>query len=145
MNIYIGADHRGFDLKEHLKTYLQSKYTVVDCGASQKNPDDDYVDFATIVAQKVASDTSSRGIVICGSGVGVDIVSNKIKGIRCGLAFDTNQISSATSHDHLNVISIPSDYIDNNRAQELVDIFLSTPPQTQTRYTTRIEKIKQLE
>jgi len=82
--IYLGADHRGYKLKEALKIYLQeSNYVWEDLGAKELNLDDDYPDYALAVAKKVAENPEeNRGILICGSGVGVDIVANKIKGIR---------------------------------------------------------------
>ena len=82
--LYIGADHRGYKLKEILRVYLQELgYDFEDLGNKELNPDDDYPDFALGVAKKVAENPDeNRGILICGSGVGVDIVANKIKGIR---------------------------------------------------------------
>ncbi|MFZ1721739.1 MAG: RpiB/LacA/LacB family sugar-phosphate isomerase, partial [Microgenomates group bacterium] len=81
--IFIGADHRGFELKEHIKDWLQEyELTVVDCGAHAYEVSDDYPDFAFLVAQNVMKTQGSCGIVICGSGVGVSIVANKIDGVR---------------------------------------------------------------
>src|SRR3989344_9563996 len=101
MKIYIGADHRGFELKEQLKNWLeQMGHHVEDCGAHEHALRDDYVDFAAEVGRKVTSEQGSRGVVICGSGAGVDITANKIKGVRCVLGFNIEQIRAARNDDN---------------------------------------------
>ena len=119
--IYIGADHRGYKLKEALKIYLQELgYDFEDLGNKELNPDDDYPDFALAVAKKVSEDLeNNRGILICGSGVGVDIVANKIKGIRSALCFDVKQAQMSRNDDNTNVLSLPADYISEDLAKKL--------------------------
>ena len=84
MIIYLGADHKGFKLKEYLKNSLKEKgYEIVDLGNDSYDENDDYPDFASAVAQRVSVDyEQSRGILSCGSGVGVDVVANKFKNVR---------------------------------------------------------------
>jgi RpiB/LacA/LacB family sugar-phosphate isomerase len=83
MKIYLGADHRGFTLKEKLKQWLESQgYAVQDMGAHVLTPGDDYTDYASAVGFNVAKSDDAKGIVVCGSGVGVDVVANKIDGVR---------------------------------------------------------------
>src|SRR3990167_2156290 len=106
MKIYLGADHRGFQLKEELKQFLETNYDVEDCGAFEKIESDDYTDFAIKVAEKVSSNEGSRGIVICGSGVGVDITANKFPKIRCGLGINREQIKAARNDDDVNVLAL---------------------------------------
>ncbi len=145
--IYIGADHRGYALKEKLKIYLtELKFDFEDLGAEKPIPDDDYPDYALIVTQKVAESLEdNRGILICGSGVGVDITANKIKGIRSALCFDVKQAQASRNDDNANVLSLPADYISENLAREIVKIWLETPFSDSEHYARRIDKIKKIE
>src|SRR5262245_18641050 len=104
MKVYIGADHRGYPLKEKIKRLLEEKnLEVFDVGAETLIDGDSYVTYAKAVGESVASDTDSRGIVVCGSGVGVDMVANKIPGIRSGLGIAHDQILAARKDDNINV------------------------------------------
>lgn len=145
--IYIGADHRGFKLKETLKSYLQTlNYSSEDLGAIVYDQNDDYPDFALQVAQKVAENPDeNRGILICGSGVGVDIVANKIKNICSALCFDINQAKSSRNDDSANVLSLPADFISEDLAKKIVKTWLETPFSSLERYVRRIKKIKEIE
>lgn len=143
MKIFIGSDHRGFKLKNKLITWLKSKnYQVIDCGNKVYDPKDDYPDFAFLVAKKVKKE-KGLGIVICGSGIGVSIAANRIKAVRCGLGFEPSQIKSACQHDHLNVLALASDYLNFEKAKDLVEIFLKTKPKNQEKYLRRIKKLDQ--
>src|SRR5260221_488558 len=89
MKVFIGADHRGFEMKQSLVgRMMEDGVDVVDMGDLKFDKDDDYVDFAKRVAESVLDDELSRGILICGSGVGVDMVANKVDGIRSALVYD---------------------------------------------------------
>lgn len=144
--IYIGADHRGYKLKEALKVYLQELgYDFEDLGNKELNPNDDYPDYALAVAQKVAEDLeNNQGILICGSGVGVDIVANKIRNIRSALCFDVEQAQMSRNDDNANVLSLAADFIDENLAKEITKIWLETPFSGQEHHQRRINKIKQI-
>lgn len=142
--IYIGADHRGFELKAKINTWLSNRgYEFEDLGAYEYNHDDDYVDYAIDVAQKVKS--SGRGIVICGSGVGVEIAANKVTGVRCGLGFAEDQVHAARKDDNINVLAIAADNTDETKALKLVEQFLETEFVETDRYLRRIEKIARYE
>lgn len=145
--IYIGADHRGYKLKEALKIYLKElNYVWEDLGAEELIPDDDYPDYAALVAEKVAEDPeNNRGILICGSGVGVDIVANKIKYIRSALCFDVKQAQVSRNDDNANVLSLSADYISESLAKEIVKIWLEAPFSGLEHHARRIEKIKKIE
>lgn len=146
MKVYLGADHRGFNLKESLKFKLvENNLEVLDCGNTTLDPNDDYVDFASKVAKAVSEDETSRGILICGSGAGVDIVANKFKGIRSALAFDLNRVKQSREHEDANVLSLPSDVIDKDLAWRMAQTFLETPFSNEQRHLRRINKIKDLE
>lgn len=147
MLIFIGADHRGFKLKESIKKYLKDKgYEIVDLGNAVYDENDDYPDIAALVAQSVAPDPSERrGILICGSGVGVDIVANKIRGIRSALAINSDQIYASRNDDDTNVLSLAADFIDEENAQKIALTWLKTPFSSEEKYVRRLEKISKIE
>lgn len=144
--IYFGADHRGYKLKEALKVYLKElNFNFEDLGALELIPDDDYPDYAVLVAKKVAEDLeNNRGILICGSGVGVDVVANKFKGIRSALLFNPEQARMSRNDDNTNVLSFAADFIDENSAKEILKIWLETPFSRLERHVRRVEKIKKI-
>lgn len=145
--LYIGADHRGYKLKETLKIYLKElNFEFEDLGAREIFPDDDYPDYAINVAQKVSENPKENlGILICGSGVGVDVVANKFKSVRSALIFNAEQARMSRNDDNTNVLSLSADFIDENLAKEIVKIWLETPFSRLERYARRLEKIKAIE
>lgn len=151
MKVYVGADHRGFTLAEELLVWLmENNVAVVNVGPSKRIPTDDYVDYAQDVAKRVAQvigfgHDDTRGIVVCGSGVGVDITANKIKGIRCGLGFSVEQVKNARADDDINILALASDFVNEAQAKEIVKAFLETPFSREERHKRRIEKISKLE
>jgi len=148
MTIYFGADHRGFPLKERLRAALASKgYEVADMGAMTLDLNDDYVDFAAEVAKHVQhAPEVSRGIVICGNGAGVDITANKFKSVRSVLGFSADQVYAARHDDDVNVLALGADFIDEESAQKMITVFLSTPfDAEQSKYMRRLGKIMQIE
>ncbi|OGK12831.1 hypothetical protein A3C98_00205 [Candidatus Roizmanbacteria bacterium RIFCSPHIGHO2_02_FULL_37_15] len=146
MTIFIAADHRGFELKNKLIEYIQEKnIRIEDLGAYEYNSVDDYPDFAKKVAEAVLQNPEEfLGIVICGSGVGVSITVNRFKGIRCGLGFKPDQVKHIREHDHINILSLASDYVDDAIAQKLVDSFLSTQPRKEEKYLRRVKKLDEI-
>jgi ribose 5-phosphate isomerase B len=147
MNIYIGADHRGFALKNVLAAELKNEgYTVIDVGAATLVEGDDYPDFARAVAENVAQDTvNRRGIVICGSGFGVDITANKVMGIRAALAMSPDHISQGRHDDDVNVLALAADFIEEEDAKKIMKVFLATPAAKDERYLRRQEEIREVE
>lgn len=146
MRIFLGADHRGFNLKESLRDkLLQAGYDVVDLGNDHLDPQDDYVDFADKVADAVVAETDGRGILLCGSGAGVDMVANKVDGIRSALAFDVDRARQAREHEDANVLSLPADTLDEQRAFEIAKTFLDTPFSREERHLRRLEKMHEVE
>ena len=153
MTIFIAADHRGFELKNQLIEYLHEKnIRIEDLGNYQLEPEDDYPDYAKKVAQAVQQNLENHlGIIICASGVGVTIVANRYKGIRCGLGFDVEQIKHTRENDHINVLAIASEYptkLDNGpgfeKVKNFVDAFLETQPNKQDKYLRRIKKLDEI-
>ena len=147
MKIYIGADHRGFEMKEELKKFLAEKgYEVEDVGAFKYDQTDDYPDFARRVAERVAGDPEhSRGVLLCGSGTGMDAAANKVKGIRATLAFSKEITRAARNDDDVNVISLPADFLKSQEAEEIAEIFLKTPFEAVERRVRRLQKIAEIE
>ncbi|HUC01554.1 MAG TPA: RpiB/LacA/LacB family sugar-phosphate isomerase [Candidatus Paceibacterota bacterium] len=148
MTIYIGADHRGFALKGMIAQALAAEGRgAVDVGAVAYDPADDYPDFARVVAEKVATGgAGARGIVICGSGFGVDIVANKFNGVRSALAMSPEHVTAGRHDDDVNVLSIAADLMTPEKALEIVRAFLNTPFEAnEERYVRRLQKISAIE
>jgi len=146
MKIFIGADHRGFELKEKIKTWLSDwGVQFEDLGAASYNQTDDFPDFAASVARKVAADAESKGVLLCGSDVGVTIAANKIKGIRAGGATIPEQIKAAVYDDNINILTLGADYLNEDQAKEIVKIFLDTKFSMGDRFIRRLDKIAKLE
>ncbi len=147
MIIYIGADHRGFHLKEALKHALKADgYEVADMGNAEIDQDDDYPDCAAAVGGKVAdAGGEARGILICGSGIGVDVVANKFNGVRSALAVSTEQIRAGRHDDDVNVLAIAAGFTKEDDALAIARVFLETPFEKEERYVRRLEKIAKIE
>lgn len=147
--IYLGADHRGFKLKEKLKTFLgEEGYDFEDLGNTVHDPADDYPDFAAKVAEKVLEDPEeNRGILFCGSGVGMDIIANKFKGVRSALVWSDDEalVKQSRQHDNSNVLSLPADHLTGEQVKKIVRLWLETPFLAVERYLRRIQKIESLE
>ncbi len=144
--IYIGSDHRGFALKEKLKIHLTEwGYEYEDVGPFEFNKDDDYPDFAEIAGKKVAGDKGSRGILICGSGIGIDVAANKIDGVRAGTIADPKQAEASVHDEDLNVLSLSADFLSEDKAIEIAKAFLEAKYEKVERYERRLEEIKNLE
>lgn len=145
MLIYLASDHRGFALKEQLKSWLGNQdYQVKDFGNLVFDKNDDYPDFACRLARELSRHPENRGIVLCGSGIGVDIVVNRFRGIRCGLGFRKKQVIHGRSFDDTNCLALPADFISFGQAQKLVKVFLDTDFSNQKKYQRRLEKINRL-
>lgn len=147
MIIYIGADHRGFALKELLKGHLvDGGYEVVDMGNAVLEDGDDYPDFAIEVANAVSANPfEDRGIVICGSGVGVDIVANKFPDVRSALVASADQIRAARTDDDVNVLALAADFLDEATAKNIAVAFIETEYDGAAHHQRRIDKITDLE
>jgi len=143
--VYIGADHRGFYLKEKIKEWLTGwGVEYRDLGADSYDQNDDYPDIAFKVGEKVAAD-NGKGILICGSGVGVSCAVNKVAGIRAGTCLLEKQVLAGRNDDDMNLVCLNSDIISDEDNQQIVKFFLETPFGSQERYIRRINKIKEYE
>lgn len=142
--IYLGADHRGFALKEKIKTWFsEQKIEFEDLGNTRFDKQDDYPDFASAVAEKVSQSSENFGILFCGSGAGMDITANRRRGVRSVLGYDAYQVKMARKNDDVNVLSLAADFISEEMAKKLISTFLKTPFSGEERHIRRIEKIEQ--
>jgi len=144
MNIYIGADYRGVELKNKIVEYLSSSYNVVDIAKDEVV--NDYTDAAFKVGELVRDNDNSMGIVICGSGQGVCIAANKVKGVRCIRAATEEDAFLGRDHDLANVLALGSEITtDFSLVCKIVDKFLNTSNSTLDRRIKRVEQIKKYE
>lgn len=143
--IYIGSDHAGFDMKGELNAYLEENgYDVVDLGSFTPEPVD-YPDIAREVGEKVSENHGARGVLICGSGIGVAIAANKIQGIRATVAVNEEMAVSAREHNDINVVTLGARTTDLETAKKIVMAFLNTEfESTEERRVRRVEKIDQI-
>jgi ribose 5-phosphate isomerase B len=144
MRIALGADHAGFELKNHLRDSLRAAGHQVDDAGTHSADSADYPDYARIVARAVAAGSAERGILICGSGVGMSIAANKVPGVRAALAYSHEVVALTRAHNDANVLTLGARFLDPAAALELVEIFLATPFDG-GRHQRRVEKIAGLE
>ena len=146
MIIYLATDHAGFNLKEKIKQFLtELGYETQDFGAFSFEPTDDYPDFAALVARKVSLDPeNSRGILICGSGVGMDIVANRFANVRSVLASNPEQAEDSRIDDNTNILSLAADFLTENEAKKILTIWLQTDFSEEERFRRRLEKIDKI-
>jgi ribose 5-phosphate isomerase B len=138
--IPIGADHAGYQLKEHLINYLEGKgYELKDYGCFSEESID-YPDFGHPVANLVESTEGMLGILICGSGNGINMTANKHQGVRSALCWKKELAELARQHNNANIIALPARFISNNEAEEMVDAFLTTEFEG-GRHQKRVDKI----
>lgn len=145
--IYLGSDHRGFELKEKIKTALEAEsLELQDVGALRYEKTDDYVDFAKAAAEKVAENPEkNKAILICGSGHGMDVVANKYKGVRSVLVFNTGVAVQSREHENANILVLASDWLEEEEAIEIVKVWLATDFTGEERHVRRLRKIEEIE
>ena len=146
MKIYLGTDHRGFALKEKIKGWLTEwDYSFSDLGAYQLDPKDDYPLYAEKVGVVVGKEEGARGVLLCGSGVGVDVAANKLDGVRASIGKNPDQVKAGRNDDDMNILVIAADYTKEEEAKEMVKVFLETKFAGKARFVRRLEEIKKLE
>ncbi len=148
MNIYLGADHNGFEFKKRIADYLKSSgYDVVDEGDQKLDPADDYPQFGARVATALLADNDqgSRGILICGSGQGICIAANRFKGIRAALCWSLDEARASRNDDDTNVLCLPSRYVSFDDARSIAMTWLNTPFAGAERFKRRIKELDELQ
>ena len=145
--IYLGADHRGFKLKDTIKKHLSDAgMPFEDLGAILYNEGDDYVDFAEAVSEKVAGDPCEhKGILICGSGHGMDMAANKFPAVRAAFCVSKEDAIQSREHGDANVLVLGADTVKEAIALEIVDVWLSTAFTSEERHKRRLKKLKDIE
>ena len=143
MKIFLGADHRGQDLKNEVKKYLEENGFTVEDSQVESHEGDDYPDFAYDVCMKVLKE-EGLDILLCGTGIGMSIAANKIKGIRCAKVNNENESFLAKNHNAANVIAL-SYKLSLAEVIPIVDMFIATKPASEERHLRRIEKINKIE
>ncbi len=146
MKIYIACDHRGVELKNKLTKYLKENgLNVLDIGIPNSELDD-YPDFAFKLGEMVRDDEKNLGILICGSGIGMSIAANKVKGIRCVRAVSVDDAFKGKNHNGCNVIAIGSEVTtDLDLVKEIIDTFINTKMASEERHLKRIKVIEKYE
>ncbi|MCK5731682.1 MAG: ribose 5-phosphate isomerase B [Tenericutes bacterium] len=145
MKVSIGSDHAGFNYKELLKEYLETKeIEVLDEGTYSINPVD-YPDYAAKVAHKVVGKLVDFGIVICGTGLGVSIAANKVNGIRAAVVSNAFTAESAKNHNHANIIAFGSRVNTIEEVKEYLNVYMNTKESEEKRHINRVNKIHKLE
>lgn len=146
MQIYIASDHGGFELKNVFVKYLKSlRHIVEDFGPKHLEMSDDYPTYAVPAIHAVQKDTDSLGILICRNGVGVSILANKFKNIRCALSWAEGHIKTAREDDNVNILAIPADYVDGKTAKSILDTYLRTNFSGAERHVRRLAAIQKVE
>jgi ribose 5-phosphate isomerase B len=140
--IAIGCDHAAVELKNTVIEHL-SGHTIIDCGTYSRDSVD-YPDHAKLVAQKIVSGEADFGILICGTGIGMEIAANKVKGIRAANCVNTTMAHYSRNHNDANILCIGARIVGQTLALEIVDAFIASPFEG-GRHQKRVDKIKSLE
>lgn len=143
MNIYIGSDHRGVETESFLVNCLKDKGYNVFQTTLEHFDTDDYVDFAYDIATKVLKDNSSLGVLICGTGIGMSIAANKVKGIRAAHCTSLEEATLARKHNGANIICLANK--DKKDMLDMIETFITTPSANEEKHLNRINKIIKIE
>ncbi len=145
LRVALGGDHAGFHLKQAVALRLKPLLTsLIDCGTHSESSCD-YPDFAISVSKEIIHGNADRGIVVCGSGVGVSVAANKIPGIRAAICHDTYSAHQGVEHDDMNVLCIGGRIIGSELAFEIIDAFLAASYEPEERHARRLDKVLLIE
>jgi ribose 5-phosphate isomerase B len=147
MKIFVGADHRGFYLRNSLIKYLaKAGYDVVDEGNTHLDPEDDFPQFATkvVTAMRASDDPEPKGILICGSGQGMCMAANRFKGIRAVLAWSDSAAKESRHDEDSNLLCLPAEVLEKDKANIVVEAWINTPFSGAPRYKRRIKELDEL-
>lgn len=137
--IYLGCDHGGFALKEAIRKHLEKQgIAVTDCGNTQFDSEDDFTTYVTPVVHGVLNDQDNRGILVCGTGIGVCIAANHHVGIRAALVHSVDYARLAREHNNANILCLGGRFMEEATALTAVDTFLSTPMNSDPKYQRRM-------
>ena len=146
MVIAVAADHAGYEVKEVVADHLRSEgYEVLDLGVDTADVPSDYPDAAAAVAQAIRTGEAERGVLVCGSGVGVSVAANKFPGIRAAICHDTYSAHQGVEHDQMNVLVLGGRIVGAALARELVDAFMAAEFSGEERHVRRVDKVLAIE
>jgi len=146
MKLAVGADHAGLEMKSQIIPWLQQAgHDVEDVGAHSLDPADDFPDFAAAVGQALNGGAAERGVMICGSGVGATIASNKVSGVRAALCHDTYTARQGVEHNNMNVLCLGGRVIGIETAKEVISAFVGASFSPEERFIRRIDKVGEME
>ena len=142
--IVIGADHRGYSLKELIKQLLSKNYEIIDAGAFSAEPSD-YPDIAREVVKHIKSGECNKGILICGSGVGASVAASKFKGIRAAVCHDAFSAHQGVEDDDMNLLCLGGGIVGVSLAVDIINVFLKAGFKNEERFVRRLNKVKKIE
>ncbi len=146
MRVAVGMDHGGYPLKEFILEELRKEgHDVVDVGAFNLDPSDDYPDFSRAVGEAILSGQAERGVLVCGSGVGAAVAANKMKGIRASVCHDHYSAHQGVEHDNMNVLCLGARIIGSEMAADLIRAFLAAKFSGEPRHQRRLKKVEEIE
>lgn len=147
MKVYLGSDHQGFHLKEHIFAYLSKNgYDVEDIGGKTLDPEDDFPQFAYMVATKVLGEDDAMGILVCGGGQGMAMAANRVNGIRAAVIWDAHEAKMTRADNDSNILALPARILedDQDKWQGIVETWLNTPFAGAARFVRRNKQLDQL-
>ncbi len=139
--IAIGSDHAGFEMKEALKEHLKERGFEVEDFGTDSDASCDYPEFAHAVAHAVVDGKADKGVLVCGTGIGMSMAANKVKGIRAAVVGDAFSAQATREHNDANILCMGARVIDLEKATEFLDIFLDTPFSNGENHVRRISKL----
>jgi ribose 5-phosphate isomerase B len=142
--IVIGADHRGYSLKELIKQILSKNYEIIDAGAFSAEPSD-YPDIAREVVKHIKSGECKKGILICGSGVGASVAASKFKSIRAAVCHDAFSAHQGVEDDDMNLLCLGGGIVGVSLAVDIINVFLKAEFKNEERFVRRLDKVKKIE
>ncbi len=145
MKLFVGADHGGFDQKELLVAWLRGLgHEVEDLGADHLDKEDDFPQYAFVVATKVLGEDESRGVLICGSGQGMAMAANRVRGIRASVVWSAEVAHETREDNDSNVLCLPARFITTAEAKHITEAWLSTEFSSNPKYHRRIDEVEEI-
>ncbi len=145
MSVFLGADHGGLELKNEIKGYLKEKGVENKDLGTGSSDSCDYADFALKVAKEVVENKDSIGILVCGTGIGMSMAANKVKGIRAALCSNEYMARMAREHNNANILCLGARVLGKETALKIVETFINTPFTAEERHKRRVKKIMEME
>ena len=143
MKIALASDHRGYKLKQELIEYLKTKYEIIDLGTNSEESTD-FPKYGILLGESIQKKEADLGIAICGTGIGISIAANKVKGIMCAKINNEEEAKLAKDHNNANIIAL-SGKIPLEKAKKMIETFINSTPNQETKYQRRINQILEYE